>query len=116
MDWTEIDREDFRNRLAEVGAMRMPFGKFGPKQHPPAGVPLIDLPVEYLGWFKQQGFPKGRLGEMLAFVWEIKAVGMDVVFEPLRQARGGRTPLRPRRPKRWEFGGEAGAGGAQPPR
>jgi len=104
VDWTEIDREDFRNQLAEIGRQRMPFGKFGPRDYPPSGVPLIDLPVEYLSWFKQNGFPKGPLGEMLALVWEIKAVGMDEVFTPLRHANGGRTRLRPPRTTRWEFG------------
>jgi hypothetical protein len=92
-DFTDIDREDFRNLLAEIGKTRMPFGKFGIKAYPPAGVPIMDLPVEYLAWFKDRGFPKGRLGELLAQVYEIKEVGMDSVFDPLRQATGGRYPL-----------------------
>ena len=29
----------------------MPFGKYGPLHFPPRGVPLYDLPVEYLAWF-----------------------------------------------------------------
>jgi uncharacterized protein len=89
-DITEIDREDFRNLLAEIGAARIPFGKFGIKFYPPSGVPIMDLPEEYLAWFKERGFPKGRLGELMAQVFEIKAVGMDQVFDPMRQARGGR--------------------------
>lgn len=92
-DFTEIDREDFRNLLAEIGKTRMPFGKFGIKAYPPAGVPIMDLPPEYLSWFKERGFPKGRLGELMAQVCEIKEVGMDQVFDPLRQALGGRYPL-----------------------
>lgn len=92
-DFTDIDREDFRNLLAEIGKTRMPFGKFGIKAYPPAGVPIMDLPIEYLAWFKDRGFPKGRLGELLAQVYEIKEVGMDSVFDPLRQAMGGRYPL-----------------------
>ena len=109
MEWSEIDREDFRNQLVEAGSWRMPFGKFGPKEYPPGGVPLIDLPVEYLSWFKQQGFPKGRLGELLAFVWEIKANGMDMVFDPVRKANGGRTRLTPGRTKSWVFGAGGGS-------
>lgn len=102
-DFTEIDREDFRNLLAEIGSMHMPFGKFGIKEYPPAGVPLIDLPVEYLVWFKERGFPKGRLGELMAQVCEIKEVGMDSVFDPLRQAKGGRYPLRTVRRRSFDF-------------
>lgn len=97
VEFTEIDREDFRNLLNEIGRMHMPFGKFGPKDYPPRGVPIIDLPPEYLGWFKERGFPKGRLGELLEIVFEVKQSGADAVFAPLRRARGGRFPLRKRR-------------------
>jgi uncharacterized protein len=102
--FTAIDREDFRNLLLEIGRTRMPFGKFGIKAYPPGGVPIMDLPDEYLAWFKERGFPKGRLGELMAEVFEIKAVGMDLVFDPLRQANGGRFRLRPQR--RTAFGFE----------
>ncbi len=104
MDVNEIDREDFRNLLGEIAACRMPFGKYGRKEHPPDGVPIHDLPVEYLQWFQERGFPKGRLGELMAAVWEIKACGMDEVFEPMRRANGGRIRLRPGRPREFRFG------------
>jgi len=99
----EIDREDFRNLLVEIGKARIPFGKFGIKAYPPAGVPIMDLPVEYLVWFKERGFPKGRLGELMAQVCEIKSVGMDAVFDPLRQANGGRFKLQPQRRRTFGF-------------
>ena len=102
-DFTDIDREDFRNLLVEIGRTHMPFGKFGIKEYPPSGVPIMDLPIEYLSWFKERGFPKGRLGELMAEVMEIKDVGMDLVFDPLRQARGGRFPLRVRRTRSFDF-------------
>jgi uncharacterized protein (DUF3820 family) len=102
-DFTDIEREDFRNLLGEIGKTRMPFGKFGIKAYPPAGVPIIDLPVEYLVWFKDRGFPKGRLGELMAQVCEIKEVGMDSVFDPLRHAAGGRFPLHSARRKSFGF-------------
>lgn len=102
-DFTEIDREDFRNLLVEIGNTHMPFGKFGIKSYPPAGVPIMDLPIEYLVWFKDRGFPKGRLGELLAQVCEIKEVGMDAVFDPLRQAHGGRYRLRKGRRTSFDF-------------
>lgn len=103
MDLTEIDREDFRNLLAEIGKTRMPFGKYGIKACPPAGVPIMDLPEEYLCWFLERGFPKGRLGELMAHVCEIKTLGMDEVFNPLRRANGGRYKLVPGRRKSVDF-------------
>lgn len=100
MDFTEIEREDFRRELAEAAQARMPYGRFGPKQFPPDGVPLIDLPPEYLQWFAERGFPQGRLGELMQWVCEIKEVGMDSVFDPFREARGGRYPVRRKRNRR----------------
>lgn len=99
----EIDREDFRNLLVEIGKARIPFGKFGIKAYPPGGVPIMDLPLEYLCWFQERGFPKGRLGELMAQVCEIKSVGMDSVFDPLRQMNGGRFKLLPARRKNFDF-------------
>jgi uncharacterized protein (DUF3820 family) len=99
----EIDREDFRNLLEEIGGTRMPFGKYGRKECPPDGFPIHDLPLEYLSWFKERGFPKGRLGELMAIVWEVKACGMDGVFDPLRQALGGRRRYKPARPREFRF-------------
>ncbi len=106
----EIDREDFRNLLNEIGRTRMPFGKYGRAAVPPAGMPIYDLPIEYLGWFKERGFPKGRLGELLAIVYEVKGVGMDALFDPLRQANGGRTRLKPRRKREIRFDSGSGEG------
>lgn len=99
MDITEIDREDFRNLLIEIGKTWMPFGKFGPNNYPPRGVPIMDLPPEYLVWFKERGFPKGRLGELLEAVCDLKEVGMDMVFEPMRKLNGGRVSMRKPKPK-----------------
>jgi uncharacterized protein (DUF3820 family) len=103
MEHAEIDRDDFRRLLAEIAAMRMPYGKFGPKECPPAGVWICDLPIEYLAWFKERGFPKDRLGELLSAVYDIKSHGMDALFDPIRQSHGGRSPLRPKRPKKFTF-------------
>ena len=89
-DWIAAD-------LAEIGLTFMPFGKFGPDFFPPRGVPLYDLPVEYLNWFTHRGFPKGRLGELLRIVHQLKVDGCDEVFDAFRHARGGRTSLREKR-------------------
>ncbi len=97
---TEIDRDDFFESLQEIANMHMPFGRFGPKEFPPRGVPIMDLPPEYLQWFAERGFPAGRLGELMQLVWEIKDVGMDGLFDPLRKAKGGRVSVRKRKNRR----------------
>ena len=85
--------------LAELGRTHMPFGKFGPAQFPPRGIPVYDLPYEYLAYFARKGFPKGRLGQLLEIVYQAKRDGADAMFDPLREMAGGRTSLRqaPRR-------------------
>lgn len=103
MEPLDIDREDFRQLLAEIARTRMPFGKFGIREYPPAGVPIMDLPPEYLAWFKERGFPKGKLGQLMEQVHAIKEVGMDAVFDPLRQAMGGRFPLRQKTKRSFDF-------------
>jgi len=64
-------------QLLELAAMKMPFGKY-------AGWLLVDLPEPYVIWFAQKGFPKGKLGEMLAIVYEIKVNGLEYLFEPIK--------------------------------
>lgn len=88
-DWIKAD-------LAEIAGTFMPFGKFGPAHHPPHGVPLFDLPLEYLCCFERRGWPRGRIGELLRIVHQLKADGCDEIFDRFRLARGGRTSLRGR--------------------
>lgn len=96
--------ERMRADLEEIGRTFMPFGKFGPQHFPPKGVPIYDIPAEYLGWFANKaGFPKGRLGELLRMVHQMKADGSDIVFDPFRKKNGGRTELRPEKRKSWDF-------------
>jgi len=81
--------------LAEIGRTHMPFGKFGPAHFPPDGLPIYDLPAEYLMWFaNKSGFPKGRLGQLLQMVYQMKADGSDSAFDPLRKRAGGRAALK----------------------
>ena len=87
-------REWMATDLAEIGRTTIPFGKYGPKEFPPRGVPLYDLPVEYLQWFVRRGFPQGRLGELLRIVHQMKVDGCNEVFDEFRRKRGGRTELR----------------------
>jgi uncharacterized protein len=86
--------------LAEIERTFMPFGKFGPEHFPPRGIPIFDLPAEYLGWFAQKGWPRGRLGELLHMVHQMKADGADEAFDGMRRRSGGRSSLRPPKAKR----------------
>ena len=89
-----LDPEEFAEMMIEIGRTRMPFGKYGPKDYPPSGVPIYDLPFEYLEWFQYNGgLPGGRLGELLEIVYHIKRDGSDEAFSPFRSRSGGRTRL-----------------------
>jgi uncharacterized protein (DUF3820 family) len=95
--------------LADLASATMPFGKYGPEHFPPAGVPLVDLPYEYLSWFARTGFPKGRLGVLLQFVHQAKQDGADEMFDPVRAVRGGRVSLRQVPRRQWSFPGNEAA-------
>lgn len=56
---------------------KMPFGKY-------KGTVICNLPEAYLLWFRQQGFPKGKLGMLLATCYEIKLNGLEYLLAPLR--------------------------------
>ncbi len=56
--------------------MRMPFGKYNGRR-------IIELPEEYLLWFKNKGFPQGKLGLLLEMTLEIKIEGLEGLIKPL---------------------------------
>jgi hypothetical protein len=86
--------------LTEIERTHMPFGKYGPQFCPPDGMPIYDLPAEYLMWFANKGgFPKGKLGRLLEIVYYMKADGSESAFDGMRRRNGGRTPLRQERPR-----------------
>jgi len=98
------DPNQLAKTLGAIARTHMPFGKYGPANYPPQGVPIYDLPYEYLAWFsRKRGFPTGKLGELLEFVFLAKRDGADAVFDPSRHIRGGRTKLRPERRTEWTF-------------
>lgn len=63
--------------LIELVRMRMPFGKY-------KGTILCNLPVSYLEWFAKKGFPQGKLGMLLATIYEIKINGLEDLLKPLK--------------------------------
>ena len=90
-------------QLEQISRYCMPFGMFGPNNYPPKGVPIYDLPAEYLAWFALKGFPEGRLGELLRVVYQTKADGCDALFDSIRRKAGGRHKLRQPTTRDWKF-------------
>jgi uncharacterized protein len=74
-----ITPENLQSLVQEV----MPFGKY-------QNTLLADLPEEYLLWFNKQGFPKGRLGELLQLSLLLHIDGSRKILDPLRLPQ--RTP------------------------
>lgn len=66
--------------LRDLVRMKMPFGKY-------KGVTLCNLPVSYLEWFYAKGFPAGKLGMLLATIYEIKLNGLERLLDPLKAKR-----------------------------
>jgi uncharacterized protein (DUF3820 family) len=64
--------------LKALVSMPMPFGKY-------KGTLLCNLPVSYLEWFQREGFPKGKLGMLLATMYEIKINGLEQLLDPLKK-------------------------------
>ena len=66
------------NLLTELIRMQMPFGKY-------KGRVLCTLPVSYLEWFSQKGFPAGKLGILLQTLYEIKLNGLEYLLDGLKK-------------------------------
>jgi len=66
--------------LIQITQIKMPFGKY-------KGNLLCNLPVSYLEWFEQKGFPEGKLGILLQTIYEIKLNGLEYLLDPLRNSR-----------------------------
>lgn len=71
-----FNNEEARKQLIELANSRIHFGKY-------QGRYLIELPEPYLVWFKQKGFPPGKLGEQLQQILEIKVNGLENLIYPL---------------------------------
>lgn len=69
---------DPHETLRALVSMRMPFGKY-------KGTLLCDLPEPYLNWFNNKGYPDGKLGVLLASMYEIKLNGLEHLLKPLKQ-------------------------------
>ena len=66
------------NMLIEIVTMQMPFGKY-------KGRILRQLPISYLEWFARKGFPKNKLGNLLACLLEIKLNGLEGLLDNIEK-------------------------------
>jgi uncharacterized protein (DUF3820 family) len=74
------DLQNNNHILLDIVQNKMPFGKYKDRL-------ICELPEHYLVWFKQQGFPQGKLGMMLQTMYEIKLNGLEYLLEPLKKKR-----------------------------
>ena len=66
--------------LVELVSVRMPFGKYKDRI-------LCDLPESYLAWFHRKGFPPGKIGMLLAALYEIKLNGLEYLLQQVKTFR-----------------------------
>ncbi|MDR9457267.1 MAG: DUF3820 family protein [Salegentibacter sp.] len=64
--------------LIELAYAKMHFGKY-------KGYFLSDVPEYYLVWYRQKGFPKGKTGEQMQEVFELKLNGMEGILRQIRK-------------------------------
>ncbi|MCQ2194488.1 MAG: DUF3820 family protein [Paludibacteraceae bacterium] len=67
------------NALIDLVRMRMPYGKFKDYR-------ICDLPEHYLVWYKQKGFPAGKLGQLMGLMYEIQLNGLEYLLKPIKDA------------------------------
>ncbi len=71
-----LNQEEARKELIELANTRIYFGKY-------KGRLLIEIPEDYLVWYKSKGFPPGKLGKQLEQMLEIKINGLEKLIYPL---------------------------------
>jgi uncharacterized protein (DUF3820 family) len=73
-----LDQNQSKQFLLKLANTKMPYGKY-------EGRYMIDLPEYYVVWYRNKGFPKGQIGEMLATVYELKVNGLEELVRRLRK-------------------------------
>ena len=75
-----MEKSNLQNQkyLIELAKAKMPFGKYKDRF-------LIDLPEHYMVWYHSKGFPKGKLGQQMQLVYELKLNGLEHLIRKIRQ-------------------------------
>ena len=75
-----MEKSNLQNQqiLIELAKMKMPFGKY-------KGSFLIDLPEHYIVWYRNKGFPKGKLGKQLELVYELQLNGLEDIIRRIKR-------------------------------
>lgn len=64
--------------LRVLTTYKMPFGKYKDRV-------ICDLPEYYLVWYRTKGWPAGKLGHLMATMYEIRVNGLEYLLKPLRK-------------------------------
>ena len=67
-----------QQHLIELVTTKIQYGKY-------KGYYVSDLPEIYLVWYRNKGFPKGKLGQLMATAYEIKLNGLDKILDPIKK-------------------------------
>jgi len=67
-----------QKRLIELAHYKMPFGKYKDYY-------LIDIPEYYYTWFRQKGYPEGKLGQLMEEMRTIKINGLEDLIKTIRR-------------------------------
>lgn len=73
-----LNQDQSKQFLLKLANTKMPYGKY-------EGRFMIDLPEYYVVWYRNKGFPKGQIGEMMATVYELKLNGLEELVRRLRK-------------------------------
>ena len=63
--------------LLDLVKIQMPYGKY-------KGYLICNIPESYLLWYKDKGFPKGKLGDLMSTMFEIRMNGLEYLLTPLK--------------------------------
>lgn len=74
MEENKLQNQQF---LIDLARMKMPFGKY-------KGYFLIELPEHYIVWYRNKGFPKGKLGQQMNLVYELQLNGLEDIIKKIK--------------------------------
>ena len=89
MEVNRIKQKDLydKEKLIELAHYKMPFGKYKDSY-------LVEIPEYYYTWFKQKGFPPGKLGLLMQEMYEIKINGLEGLIYKIKSEFKAPAPKR----------------------